>query len=138
MTTKKLCTTVEISKSTETNMYCRNHSLLANRITLSFFAVKMDKMKNIQNFMLNNILYYYFSKKLAEKTYSTFNLRLSLVRAAASPIKQNCSRVCVITSCMVPIHQQEAEPAKCLKSKVLITFFSKFFWKNGSIKWNSA
>ena len=37
------------------------------RITLSFIAVKMDKMKNIQNFMLNNILYYF-----AEKSYQNF------------------------------------------------------------------
>ena len=33
------------------------------RITLSFIAVKMDKMKDIQNFMLNNILYYHFSER---------------------------------------------------------------------------
>ena len=33
------------------------------RITLSFFAVKTDKMKNIHNFMLNHVLYYHFPKK---------------------------------------------------------------------------
>ena len=33
------------------------------RITLSFIAEKMDKMKNIQNFMLNNILCYHFSER---------------------------------------------------------------------------
>ena len=37
--------------------------VMYSRITLSFIAVKMDKMKNIQNFMLNNILYYHFSER---------------------------------------------------------------------------
>ena len=63
------------------------------RITLSFIAaVKMDKMKNIQNFMLNHITI--FPKKLAEKSYLTLNLRLSMVWAAAAPIKTNRSLVC--------------------------------------------
>ena len=29
----------------------------------SFFAVKMDKMKNIHNFMLNHVLFYHFPEK---------------------------------------------------------------------------
>ena len=40
---------------------------LLGSITLSFIAVKIDKMKNIQNFMLNNILYYHFSKRTCGK-----------------------------------------------------------------------
>ena len=37
------------------------------RITLSFIAVKMDKMKNVQNFMLNNFYITVFLNELAEK-----------------------------------------------------------------------
>ena len=82
---------------------------------MGFIAVKMDKMKNIQTFMLNNILYYHFpQKKLAEKSYST-----------AMPIKTNHSHV----SCMALIHRQEAEPAKYLKLNVLITFSASSFGK---------
>ena len=44
-------------------------------------------MKVIQHFMLNHILFYHFPKKLAEKSYSTFNLRISMLLASASPIK---------------------------------------------------
>ena len=48
------------------------------RITFCFLAVKTHKTKIMQNFMLNHILYYRFSKKkLAEKGYPTFNLRFS-------------------------------------------------------------
>ena len=32
-------------------------------IRITNFAVKMDKMKNIQNFMLNHVLYYHFPKQ---------------------------------------------------------------------------
>ena len=38
------------------------------RITFSFIAVKMNKMKNIHNFMLNNI-HFILPKELAEKSY---------------------------------------------------------------------
>ena len=85
-------------------------------------------MENIQNFMLNHILYYHFpKKKLAEKSYSTFNLRLSMVWAAAVPIKTNYSRV----SCVATIHWQEAELATCLKFKS----FDNFFQQVLSEKW---
>ena len=40
------------------------------RITLIKIVVKMDKMKNIPNFMLNNVLLNHFPKKLDEKSYS--------------------------------------------------------------------
>ena len=44
-------------------------------------------MENIHNFMLNRVLYYHFPKKeLAEKSYSTFNLKLSMVWANQNDI----------------------------------------------------
>ena len=49
-------------------------------------------------------------KELAEKSYSTFNLRLSMFCAAAVPIKTNLSHAL----CVALIRRQEAEQAKPL------------------------
>ena len=81
------------------------------RITLSFLAVKMDKIKKF--IILCWITFYItiFPKELAEKSYLTFNLRVLMIWAAATPIKTNCSRILL---CVALIHWQKAEPAKCL------------------------
>ena len=50
--------------------------------------MNMDKIKKYSEFYGESlIIYYHFPKKLAEKSYSTFNLRFSMVWAAAVPIK---------------------------------------------------
>ena len=95
---------------------------------MSFIAVKMDKMKNVQYFMLN------FPKKPCWKKllnfwFKTFN---SLGSCHANQNKSFACDLCTL------IHRQEAKPAKCLKLKLLITFFSKLFRKNGNIKCYTA
>ena len=56
--------------------------------------MNMDKIKKYSEFYGESlIIYYHFPKKLAEKSYSTFNLRFSMVWAAAVPIKTNRSRL---------------------------------------------
>ena len=54
----------------DTCVICNVMCLLCIRITLSFIAVKMYKTKYIQNLMLNNILYYYFSERTCWKKLS--------------------------------------------------------------------
>ena len=59
------------------------------RIIFSFFAVKMDKMKNIQNFMLNYVLFYHFPEKTCwKKVIQHFNF-LSLAAMAVMTTSRN-------------------------------------------------
>ena len=51
-------------------------------------------MKNSHNFMLITFYITIFLKELAEQSYLTFNFRVSMVWAAAAPIKTN--RSCVV------------------------------------------
>ena len=72
--------------------------------------------------MLKHILYYHFPQKnLAEESYSTFNLRLSIVWAAALLIKTNQSRV----SYMAPIRRQEARASQMSEIKSFDNFFQQ-------------
>ena len=56
--------------------------------------------------------------------------------AVAAPIKTNCSLRHVWRR-YVGIGKK-AEPAECLKLKILITFFSKLFQENSTTKCDSA
>ena len=82
---------------------------------MSFIVVKMDKMKNIQNFMLNYVLFYHFPEKTCwKKVIQHFNF-LSL---AAMAVMTMSLRDQTVPKYFVLIGDAPAKSNEILKLKV--------------------